>query len=93
MAFFNTTRPPLDNVKVRKALVHAIPYKDIINVAFDGLGSQSRGPVPQGQFGGTKDVIQYNYDLELAKKLLAEAGHKGGGFKLTLTHAAENVAE
>ena len=37
--------------------------------------------------------MQYKHDLELAKKLLAEAGHPGGGFKLTLTHAAENVAE
>lgn len=93
MAFFNTTRPPLDNVKVRQALSHAIPYEDIVKIGFDGLASQARGPVPQGQFGGTKDVMQYKHDLELAKKLLAEAGHPGGGFKLTLTHAAENVAE
>ncbi len=93
LAFFNTQRPPLDNVKVRQALSHAIPYEDIVNVGFDGLASQARGPVPQGQFGGTKDVMQYKHDLDLAKKLLAEAGHPGGGFKLTLTHAAENVAE
>ena len=93
MAFFNTTRPPLDNVKVRKALAHAIPYDDIITIGFNGNASQARGPVPQGQFGGTKDVIQYKYDLELAKKLLAEAGHAGGGFKLTLTYAAENAQE
>ena len=93
MAFFNTTRPPLDNVKVRKALAHAIPYNDIVTIGFDGNASQARGPVPQGQFGGTKDVIQYEQDLELAKKLLAEAGHPNGGFKLTLTYAAENAQE
>lgn len=93
MAFFNTKRPPLDNVKVRKALVHAIPYQDIVAIGFNKNASQARGPVPQGQFGGTEDVIQYTYDLELAKKLLAEAGHPGGGFKLTLTYAAENQQE
>jgi peptide/nickel transport system substrate-binding protein len=93
MAFFNTTRPPLDNVKVRKALSHAIPYEDIITIGFNGNASQARGPVPQGQFGGTTDVVQHTYDIELAKKLLAEAGHPGGGFKLTLTYAAENVQE
>ncbi|MCP4021230.1 MAG: ABC transporter substrate-binding protein [Desulfobacteraceae bacterium] len=93
MAFFNTTRPPLDNVKVRKALAHAIPYDDIITIGFNGMASQARGPVPQGQFGGTEDVIQHKYDLELAKKLLAEAGHKGGGFKLSLSYAAENAQE
>ena len=93
MAFFNTQRPPLDKMKVRKALAHAIPHKDIITVGFDGNASQARGPVPQGQFGGTEDVIQYKHDIELAKKLLAEAGHPGGGFKLTLTYAAENAQE
>jgi peptide/nickel transport system substrate-binding protein len=93
LAFFNTQRPPLDNVKVRQALSHAIPYEDIVNIGFDGLAAPARGPVPQGQFGGTNDVYQYKYDLELAKKLLAEAGHAGGGFKLTLTHAAENVGQ
>ncbi len=93
MAFYNTKRPPLDNPKVRKALNHAIPYEDIVKIGFMGNASQARGPVPQGQFGGTKDVFQYKHDLELAKKLLAEAGHEGGGFKLTLSFAAENVQE
>ncbi|MCK5768185.1 MAG: ABC transporter substrate-binding protein, partial [Candidatus Atribacteria bacterium] len=93
MAFFNTTRPPLDNVKVRKALAHAIPYDDIITIGFNGNASQARGPVPQGQFGGTNKVTQYKYDLKKAEKLLAEAGHAGGGFKLTLTYAAENAQE
>lgn len=93
MAFFNTTRPPLDNPKVRKALAHAIPYQDIVDIGFNGNASQARGPVPQGQFGGTEDVIQYPHDIGLAKQLLAEAGHAGGGFKLTLTYAAENQQE
>ena len=51
-AFFNTLRPPLDNPKVRAALSYAIPYQDIINVAFLGLrltvlrcGTQGRVPV------------------------------------------------
>jgi len=90
MAFFNTKRPPLDNPKVRKALAHAMPYQDILAVGFNGMATQARGPVPNGQFGATEDVIQYKHDLELAKKLLVEAGHPGGGFKLTLTYAAEN---
>lgn len=93
MAFFNTQRPPLDNVNVRKALAHAIPYDDIITIGFNGMASQARGPVPNGQFGATDEVFQYTYDLEKAKQLLAEAGHAGGGFKLTLTYAAENGQE
>ena len=93
MAFFNTTRAPLDNVKVRQALAYAIPYQDIIQIGFNGMATQARGPVPKGQFGFSEKVYQYSYDLAKAKKLLAEAGHPNGGFKLTLTYAAENPQE
>lgn len=93
MAFFNTTRPPLDNVKVRQALAHAIPYADIIKIGFINAATQSRGPVPQGQFGFSEKVLQYDYNLDKAKKLLAEAGFPNGGFKLILTYASENTAE
>jgi peptide/nickel transport system substrate-binding protein len=93
MAFFNTTRSPLDNVAVRKALAHAMPYKDIIDIGFNGMATQARGPVPKGQFGHSEKVLQYTYDLAKAKKLLAEAGYPDGGFQLTLTYAAENPQE
>jgi peptide/nickel transport system substrate-binding protein len=93
MAFFNTARPPLNNVKVRKALAHAMPYGDIIKVGFPKSGVQARGPVPAGQFGYSTKVFQYEYNLQKAKQLLAEAGYPKGGFKLLLTYASENAAE
>jgi peptide/nickel transport system substrate-binding protein len=93
MAFFNTMRPPLDQQKVRQALAHAIPYDDLIKIGWNGSATQARGPVPKGQFGYSEKVIQYEYNLEKAKKLLAQAGFPDGGFKLTLTYAAENVSE
>ena len=46
LGFFNTTRPPLDNVLVRRALAYAIPYKDILTVGAGGYGTQSRSAVP-----------------------------------------------
>ena len=93
VGFFNTLRPPLDNIKVRQALSYAIPYDDIIKIGAQGLGTQSRGPVPAGVWPWSPDVKQYTYDLEKAKALLAEAGHKDGGFKLKLTYASENDTE
>ncbi len=93
MAFFNTARPPLNNVKIRKALAYAMPYKEIIDVGFNGQATQARGPVPAGQFGYSKQVMQYPYDPGKARKLLAEAGYPHGGLKLTLTYAAENENE
>jgi len=93
VGFFNTLRPPLDNVKVRQALSYAIPYDDIITIGAKGLGTQSRGPVPAGVWPWSPDVNQYTYDLDMAKSLLAEAGYEGGGFDLRLTYAAENDTE
>ncbi|HSG45140.1 MAG TPA: ABC transporter substrate-binding protein [Anaerolineales bacterium] len=93
VGYFNTLREPLDNVKVRQALSYAIPYEDIIKIGAEGLGTQSRGPVPEGVWPWSPDVKQYTYDLDKARELLAEAGYEGGGFSLRLTYAAENATE
>ena len=93
LGFFNTMRPPLDNVLVRRALAYAIPYKDILTVGAGGYGTQSRSAVPKGIFPYSPTTPQYTQNLAKAKALLAQAGHKGGGFSLDLTYAAENAAE
>jgi peptide/nickel transport system substrate-binding protein len=93
VGFFNTLRPPLDNPLVRQALSYAIPYQDIITIAFTGLGTQSRGPVPEGVWPWSDQVNQYTYDLDKAAELLKQAGYPDGGFTIRLTHASENAAE
>jgi peptide/nickel transport system substrate-binding protein len=93
IGFFNTLRPPLDNPLVRQALSYAIPYQDIIDIAFTGLGTQSRGPVPEGVWPWSDQVNQYTYDMDKAKELLDQAGYGDGGFTIRLTHASENPAE
>lgn len=92
-AFFNTSKAPLDDPKVRQALSYAMPYEDIIAIGASGRGTQARGPVPAGVFPYSEDVPQYNYDIEKAKALLTEAGYEGGGFSLKLTYASENATE
>lgn len=47
-AFFNTSKAPLDDVKVRQALSYAIPYEDIISIGASGRGTQSHGTAPNG---------------------------------------------
>lgn len=93
LGYFNTQKAPFDDPLVRQALSYAIPYEDIIKVGSQGFGSQSHGPVPKGIFPFSKDTPQYQYDIEKAKSLLAEAGHAGGGFDMNLTYAAENLSE
>jgi len=92
-AFFNTTKAPLNNAKVRQALSYAIPYDDIIKIGASGRGTQSHGTAPNGVFPYSADVKQYTFDLEKAKQLLKDAGHDGGGFSLKLTYASENSTE
>jgi peptide/nickel transport system substrate-binding protein len=93
VGFFNTLRPPLDNPLVRQALSYAIPYQDIIDISVTGLGTQSRGPVPEGVWPWSDKVMQYTYDLNAARDLLKQAGYENGGFSLRLTYASENTAE
>ena len=93
VGYFNTLRPPLDNTLVRQALSYAIPYEDIITIGANGLGTQSRGPVPAGVWPWSEEVPQYTYDLDKALELLEEAGYPDGGFSLKLTYAAENNTE
>lgn len=89
----NTQKPPLDNILVRQALSYAFPYQQVIDYAMGGYAVQSYGVVPTGMWGFSEDVLQYNYDLDKAKDLLAEAGYPDGGFKLLLTYMSGDEAE
>jgi peptide/nickel transport system substrate-binding protein len=80
----NVKTPPFDNVKVRQAIAHAIPYQKIMDAAMFGRG------VPM--FGGPAKVTStdwpqpspYRFDPARAKQLLAEAGMPDG-FETTLS--------
>ena len=88
----NTSRPPLDNVLVRKAISHVVPYEDIIKVSVGDLGRQAAGPIPYGQFGFYSDLEKYDYDVGKARELMKKAGYPDGiERELVFTYAAENA--
>lgn len=70
----NNAKPPLDNVKVREAIAHAIDRQAVIDGAMFGYGT------PIGSFlsPANPDYVDLtglsNYDPEKSKALLAEAG-------------------
>jgi peptide/nickel transport system substrate-binding protein len=78
LAYFNTTRPPLNNVLVRQALSYAIPYRAMIQVATAGYGRQMQGPLPYGVYPHDNALPQYHTDLAKARALLAKAGYSHG---------------
>jgi dipeptide transport system substrate-binding protein len=81
---FKADMPPLDDKRVRQALAQAIDLDDLVKVVYQGSGTPTAAMVPPTLFGHDPNVKPRPYDPEGAKKLLAEAGHPGGGFKVDL---------
>jgi peptide/nickel transport system substrate-binding protein len=72
---FNTTQPPFSDPNVRKAVLHAINWEAILQVAFHGVASRANNfPIPPrtGWELGVEDPYQ-GQDLERARALLDEA--------------------
>jgi len=93
LGLLNHKKPPLDNKLVRQAISYAFPYKQFVESVMSGYAVQSHGPVPTGMWGYSKDLFQYQYDLDKAKELLAQAGYPKGGFKLLMTYATGDLDE
>jgi peptide/nickel transport system substrate-binding protein len=74
----NMTIKPLDDIRVRKAIAHAIKRDDLQALIGKSVTSASVSPVPNGYLGQTNDVPKYPYDPKKAKALLAEAGFPNG---------------
>lgn len=80
---FNMTKKPLDNIKVRQALCHAISREELIAFLGKDVAKPEYSPLASGYVGHTDDVVRYEYNPEKAKNLLAEAGYPNG-FKLSM---------
>lgn len=78
----NMTMPPLDDVRVRRAIAHAVNREAMVQFRGPDVTISSPSPVPEGYQGFTADVPSYEFSIEKAKELLAEAGHPDG---VTLT--------
>ncbi|CAM4259182.1 glutathione ABC transporter substrate-binding protein [Lacicoccus alkaliphilus] len=80
---FNTQKAPLDDVRVRQAISHAVDRHEIIEGIFNGIGEVPNGPLIEGMAGDTGDIEGFEYDLEEAGRLMGEAGHEDG-FELSI---------
>ncbi len=72
-----TTLPPFDNLKVRQAVNMAISKDRIVRI-INGRATPANQPLPPAMPGYDKAYKGYAYDVEGAKKLLAEAGFAKG---------------
>jgi peptide/nickel transport system substrate-binding protein len=74
---FNPNVPPMNNLKVRQAIDHAIDRETMTAKLLRGLGKPI-GQIPSPvTFGYDPTIEPTKYDPALARQLLKEAGYKG----------------
>ncbi len=87
----NNAHPPLDDVRVRQAINHAIDRQEIIDFVFNGFGvelASSMSPAMSEYFDESL-IGMYDTDLDAARELLAEAGY-ADGFTIELRVSGHN---
>lgn len=80
----NNARKPLDDIRVRRAIAHAIDRKLLIDGALYGYGDPIGSHFAPQNAGYVDLTGRYPYDPEAARALLKEAGAEGLRLKLAL---------
>jgi peptide/nickel transport system substrate-binding protein len=70
----NQAKPPMDDIKVRQALAHGLDRQGVVDAFYGGRGEVATQFMPPDLLGWADDVTTYDYDPELSKQLLEEAG-------------------
>jgi len=71
---FNLTNPLFKDRRVREAISESINREEIIEGVYQGLAVPATGPFPPASWAYNPDVKAPAFDLEDAKKKLADAG-------------------
>ncbi|TQF78212.1 polyamine ABC transporter substrate-binding protein [Elioraea sp. Yellowstone] len=74
----NTRQPPFDDIRVRRAVAHAIDRSELVRWRGEAVAREGQSLVPRGYLGFTPDVPLPGFDQARARSLLAEAGHPNG---------------
>ena len=100
---FNTTKKPLSDVAVRKAIATSIDKNFIVKALMGGFATVDDGPIVPSSPFAVADIVRYPFDLKKAADMLDAAGYKAGAdgtrFKLTIDYIPggddqqKNVAE
>ncbi|MGE0733852.1 MAG: ABC transporter substrate-binding protein [Alphaproteobacteria bacterium] len=86
---FNLDREPFKDVRVRRAIAHAIDRSFVNRVIWFGYGKPATGPIHAALVKAySADVPNHAFNIALAEKLLDEAGLKKGanGVRFKISH-------
>ena len=79
----NTSKAPLNNKKVRKAIAHSLNRELYISAIYKGLAETLDSPLPSALWGHNSKIRIPERNIQKAKALLKEAGFEKG-FKIKL---------
>ncbi len=74
---FNVTKPPFDDVRIRKALAFSVDRKTLVESVTNGVQSATGALTPPNTLGYTSRS-QIVFNAEKARDLLADAGYPDG---------------
>ena len=74
----NTTKPPFNNITVRKAFQYAMNRKQMVDLVAQGRGEILPSMFTKSEWAYEADLDPYKYDAAKAKAMLAEAGYPNG---------------
>jgi peptide/nickel transport system substrate-binding protein len=72
----NQSKPPMDDPEVRKAIAHGLDRQGVVDSFYAGRGVVATQFMPPEVIGYADDVTEYEYDPQMARQILQDAGYQ-----------------
>jgi len=90
----NNQVAPFNDVRVRHAMAHALDRQLIVDKILNGNATLINGILSPDAFGKNQNLPAYEYDVDKAKALLADAGYPDGlDVTLDVVGSSKDIAE